>query len=96
MGLAWLATPWDFHSADSTLGPAAGRLLEGLEPVLALGNTLPIDALQLLFSVADPHGVGTKYRAFAALDQTSARARQFVALEVDSSQLLGNSAFEIG
>ncbi len=80
-GLALLATPWDFHAGDAAIGRAVASLLETLEPLLALGNTLPVDTLQLLFSAGDPHGVGAKYRAFAAIDQDSPRARQFVALE---------------
>jgi poly(3-hydroxyalkanoate) synthetase len=77
-GLALLATPWDFHA-----GPALpiGQPLERLEPLLAVGGRLPVDVLQALFSAGDPQGVGSKYRAFAKLDQASARARHFVALE---------------
>ena len=79
--LALLATPWDFQAADTGIGPASARLIETMEPVLALSGTLPIDALQMLFSVGDPHGVGAKYRAFASQDQSGDRARHFVALE---------------
>jgi poly(3-hydroxyalkanoate) synthetase len=84
-GLALLATPWDFHAADAGIGPACARLIEAMEPILALdgplGGALPVDALQMLFSVGDPHGVGAKYRLFGATDQTSDRARHFVMLE---------------
>ncbi len=80
-GLALLATPWDFHAGDAET-VAAGRLLqERLAPVIALHGRLPVDVLQALFSLGDPLSVAAKYRAFAELDQTSARARQFVALE---------------
>ena len=80
-GLALLATPWDFHAAASDSGRAAHTLLATLEPLMALTGTVPVDALQCLFSVADPHAVGDKYRAFGLLDQTSERARRFVLLE---------------
>lgn len=79
--LALLATPWDFHATDRGIGPACAKLITAMEPLLAVGHTLPVDALQMLFSLSDPHGVGTKYRNFGRLDQTSARARHFVALE---------------
>jgi poly(3-hydroxyalkanoate) synthetase len=80
-GLALLATPWDFHAEAAELGRIADQLLQALEPLMALTGTVPVDALQCLFSVADPHGVGDKYRQFAALDQDSERARRFVLLE---------------
>ncbi len=57
-----------------------GAWLPLLEPVLSLG-TLPVDALQLLFSLAEPGSVAAKYRAFGAQDQNSVRAEMFVAIE---------------
>jgi poly(3-hydroxyalkanoate) synthetase len=44
-------------------------------------GALPTDAVQLLFAGLDPFGIARKFRAFAALDQASERARRFVALE---------------
>jgi polyhydroxyalkanoate synthase len=79
--LALLATPWDFHAGDPERAGALARLLPLLEPAMALGNTLPIDALQLLFALLDPYGIAAKYRAFARLDQSGPRAELFVALE---------------
>jgi polyhydroxyalkanoate synthase len=79
-GLALLATPWDFHS-DGRTGADALRLLPLLEVQVALSSTLPIDALQTLFAMIEPFGVGDKYRAFGRLKQDSAKARLFVALE---------------
>jgi poly(3-hydroxyalkanoate) synthetase len=79
--LALLATPWDFHAGDPDRAQTLARLLPLLEPAIALGNALPIDALQLLFAMLDPFGIATKYRAFAKLDQSSPRAELFVALE---------------
>ncbi len=79
--LALLATPWDFHAGDPERAGSLARLLPLLEPAMALGNSLPIDALQLLFSLLDPYGIAAKYRSFARLDQTSAHAELFVALE---------------
>jgi len=79
--LALLATPWDFHAGDPGRAQSLARLLPLLEPAIALGNALPIDALQLLFAMLDPFGIADKYRAFAKLDQASPRAELFVALE---------------
>jgi poly(3-hydroxyalkanoate) synthetase len=56
-------------------------LLPVLEPLLAVGHALPVDTLQWLFTLLDPFGVARKYGAFAKLDQDSARAELFVALE---------------
>jgi poly(3-hydroxyalkanoate) synthetase len=80
--LALLATPWDFW-ADQQGAPARAlaALLPLLEPAFATCGTLPVDALQMLFSLSDPGSVGRKYRDFSAQDQTTARARRFVAIE---------------
>ena len=79
--LALLATPWDFHAEDAGKARRVAALLPKLEPALAATGTLPVDALQALFSMLDPGAVAAKYRAFAALDQGSEAARGFVALE---------------
>ncbi len=79
--LALLATPWDFHAADPAGAKRLGEALFMLEPMMNMSGTLPIDALQTLFTMMDPHGVGEKYRSFAELDEASLRARRFVAME---------------
>ncbi len=56
-------------------------MLPALEPMIGFSGTLPIDALNALFAMVDPYGVGDKYRDFAAQDKASARARRFVAME---------------
>ena len=80
-GLALLATPWDFHAAKDGMGAAASASLPALEPLMALGGTLPVDALQSLFALADGADVANRYRAFADVRADSERARLFVALE---------------
>jgi len=80
-GLALLATPWNFKAGQGLAALDIPRLLETLEPVMALTGTLPIDALQMLFNLAEPHSVGDKYRGFGRLAQDSDRARRFVAIE---------------
>lgn len=82
--LALLATPWDFHAgtdgaADRAL--ALAGLLPGLEPLLELNQALPVDVIQVLFAGLDPWSIAGKFRAFAAMEQDSPRARLFVALE---------------
>jgi poly(3-hydroxyalkanoate) synthetase len=79
--LALLAVPWDFHGTDPERAGAVARMLPMLEPALAFANTMPVDALQLLFALLDPYGIAEKYRGFAGLDQEGERARMFVALE---------------
>jgi polyhydroxyalkanoate synthase subunit PhaC len=80
-GLALLATPWDFHADDPAAARRVAEALPFLEPVLQFTGSLPIDALNTLFAMVDPFGVGNKYRDYAAQDKTSARARRFVAME---------------
>lgn len=79
--VALLATPWDFHAPDAARAQQAARCLPLLEPAMAFNATLPVDLLQVLFTLLDPWGVADKYRAFAKLDQDGPRARLFVALE---------------
>ena len=79
--LALLATPWDFWSPDADGPHRLGGWLPMLEPAMARSGALPVDALQALFSLADPGGVARKYRDFGAQPQDSPRARRFVALE---------------
>jgi polyhydroxyalkanoate synthase subunit PhaC len=80
-GLALLATPWDFWAEGAAQPQALAALLPLFQPLLAATGTLPVDALQALFMAIDPFGVAEKYRGFATLDPTSARARRFVAIE---------------
>jgi len=79
--LALLATPWDFQAADPEGARRVAACLPNLEPLMQFGGTLPIDALQTLFTMIDPFSVCNKYRSFAGLDKTSLRARRFVAME---------------
>jgi len=79
--LALLAVPWDFHGDDPERARTVAGMLPLLEPALAFADTLPVDALQLLFALLDPYGIADKYRGFATLDPDSERAKLFVALE---------------
>ncbi len=79
--LVLLATPWDFWAVDAAQACRLPAFLPFLEPAFAFGGGMPVDALQMLFSLLEPGGVGAKYRDFGAQDQNSARARMFVAME---------------
>ncbi len=79
--LGLLATPWDFWASDREAARRLAEMVPFLEPAFALGGAMPVDALQMLFSLLDPGSVGRKYRDFGGQDQASERAIQFVALE---------------
>ena len=78
--LALLATPWDFHAERPADAVRLGMLAPLLDPLMA-GGTLPVDAIQTLFALAEPRSVAARYRAFAQLDQESEAAAGFVAVE---------------
>ena len=80
-GLALLATPWDFHAADTAQAKRLGESLERFEMLLVATGTLPIDSLQALFTLPNPGGIAAKYRAFGRMDQAAPAALDFVALE---------------
>lgn len=50
-------------------------------PLFERVGELPVDLIQSLFAALDPFQVVRKFCAFAALDPTSERAMEFVALE---------------
>ncbi len=78
--LALLATPWDFHAERTAEAVRLGMLAPLLDPVMA-GGTLPVDAIQTLFALAEPGSAAARYRAFAELDPRSEAAAGFVAIE---------------
>ena len=79
--LVLLATPWDFWCAGRDAACRLAASLPWLELAFAAGGAMPVDALQMLFSLVEPGSVGAKYRDFGTQDQRSDRARRFVALE---------------
>jgi poly(3-hydroxyalkanoate) synthetase len=80
-GLALLAAPWDFHAGDVAHLHKLTVTCAMLEPLLRDAATVPVDLLQALFALDDPTAVAEKFRQFGRLDQDSASARLFVALE---------------
>lgn len=81
LGLACLATPWDFHAERPDQARLLAATLPFWEPTLALLGELPVDAIQLLFATIDPFQALRKFSVFAGLDPQSDAAREFVALE---------------
>ncbi|HTQ71911.1 MAG TPA: alpha/beta fold hydrolase [Acidocella sp.] len=79
--LALLATPWDFHAEDPDTARRVAETVPFMEGAMQFSGTLPIDALNTMFAMVDPYGVGEKYRDFAGQDKSSPRARRFVAME---------------
>jgi len=79
--LCLLATPWDFHGADEQGARKVAGLLPFFEPALGFADAMPVDALQILFSLLDPGSVAAKYRDFADSNFATPRAKLFVALE---------------
>ena len=78
-GLALLAAPWDFHADD---GPSPMANMAGQwENLVSAFPALPVDLLQTLFALLDPNLALRKFNHFATLDQASAAALDFVALE---------------
>lgn len=78
--LSLLATPWDFH-AGSGLPPASISILPYMEETLKVIGELPVDCIQTFFTMIDPLASAKKYMKFAQMDQSSAEANHFVALE---------------
>ena len=79
--LALLATPWDFHAGTPGLKSRVQALACHLDPAIDANGELSVDIIQALFSTLDPFKVPDKFCKFAQLDQQSAKARDFVALE---------------
>lgn len=95
--MALLATPWDFHAEQAAQGSLLKTLAQPLETVIDSAGCLPADMLNSLFASLDPNLAARKFAAFARLKRTSARARDFVALEDwvnDSVALAGPVARE--
>jgi polyhydroxyalkanoate synthase len=96
-GLVLLAAPWDFHAGDIERLHKLTAACATMEPLLRDAATVPVDLLQTLFALDDPAAVAEKFRRFGHLDQASATALLFVALEDwlnDGVPLSGTTARE--
>ncbi|HEY5598090.1 MAG TPA: alpha/beta fold hydrolase [Kiloniellales bacterium] len=81
IGLALLATPWDFHGDGGGQAAQAVAASRMLSPLLDLLGELPVDAIQALFAGLDPQLVVRKFLTFARVDPAHPKAVAFVALE---------------
>ncbi len=79
--LCLLATPWDFHRPDPSVGLQFMELIERLEPCLQSTGVLSVDALQSLLTGFQPLQMLAKFAHFARMDPVSDAARHFVLLE---------------
>tara|TARA_R110002072_G_scaffold14810_22_gene60688 strand:- start:966 stop:2252 length:1287 start_codon:yes stop_codon:yes gene_type:complete len=80
-GLALLATPWDFSAGGAGQKATALTSLAAHRWTMEVTGELPVDAIQALFAAIDPENCLRKFLRFVALEQDSAGARAFVALE---------------
>lgn len=81
VGLALLATPWNFHAEPERV---ALVLATSLLPLTLLIGTLgfaPVELLQSFFATLDPDQVVTRFRRFGELPPTDPRTELFVAVE---------------
>lgn len=95
--LTLLATPWDFHKPDASIGGQFKNFAMQMEPYLQTLGYLPADIIQSLFAGFQPTQVVTKFMDFAAFDPDSIEARHFVLLEDwlnDGVPLTANAARE--
>lgn len=81
LGLALLATPWDFHRPDPTQARILERLRQPIDDALEIFGFLPVDLLQIFFTLVDTGNVPRKFRSFAAMAPDSRKARDFILLE---------------
>ncbi|WP_416897973.1 MAG: alpha/beta fold hydrolase [Minwuia sp.] len=79
--LGLLAAPWDFHAEISAPAKMFASTVPTWRPVLDAFGEMPLDLLQSFFAALDPGLAQRKFSAFATMDQDSAAARHFVALE---------------
>jgi len=79
--LAFLATPWDFHAGAPGRKEQMQAFAAQMDPMIEVQGELSIDLIQTLFATLDPFKVPSKFCKLAALDPTSAKSQDFVAIE---------------
>jgi polyhydroxyalkanoate synthase len=79
--LALLAAPWDMRGWPADQRSALAAIYAQSLVMAQLGKALPMEVLQLMFASLDPALMSRKFIRFAAVEQSSAEARSFVALE---------------
>ena len=87
--LVTIGAPWDFSAGRGnaglirTLGHqiGVGRVRAMLGSLTQAFGMIPVDVFQQLFAMVNPMQAALKFRRFADMDQSSAEALHFVALE---------------
>lgn len=79
--LIFLATPWDFNAGEQQLTRRVQFWAPQTMPRVKQKGRLPADWVQGLFASLDPDLAQKKFARFAGMDQDSAQARLFVAVE---------------
>ncbi len=79
--LVLLATPWNFHSAETDYAVRLGALADPIKLAFSPLGEVPTDMLQAIFAIADPLLAIRKFSRFADLAPDSPEAIRFVAIE---------------
>ena len=79
--LILLAAPWDFRAGRNRLSERVREWAPMVMPRLEYKGYMPSDWTQTLFATLDPEGSAKKFARFSRMNQDSAEARIFVAVE---------------
>lgn len=79
--LVFLASPWDFHAGDKILSVQVRLGTPSALQMMERGNVLPADWIQSVFAAVNADRAVHKFARFSRMDQDSAQARLFVAVE---------------
>lgn len=80
-GVVYLASPWDFHAGDRILQKQISTAAPAALDMIAARGYLPMEWIQSVFAVVNGTRAKDKFIRFANLDQESADAHLFVAVE---------------
>ena len=76
-----LATPWDFQDDKNILAKHVRIWSNYIDPIMSERGYIPSEWIQALFAGYDPDGAVQKFARFASMNQGSAEANLFVAVE---------------
>ncbi len=79
--IALLGTPWDFHAGDRKMLSHIAAGTPGALQSMAERGYLPQAWIQSVFAAMNADRAAEKFAAFAEMDQSSAKAKLFVAVE---------------
>lgn len=79
--LTLMATPWDFHQPNPAIAQMLANIVKEWQPAWQATGHMPVDILQILFTLLQPFHAVTKFADFAAMNPLSMEARHFVLLE---------------